>query len=60
MDGEIPKIVELLYLGLIPGPNPQFWPERLRDDPVKGHSLWTFYRGLEIGFQLAAACMNDR
>ena len=58
MDAEIPAVIELLYYGILPGPNPEFWPERLRDDPVKGHSLWTFYQGLKMGLQLGSACLD--
>ena len=58
MNGKIPFVVELLYTNIIPGPNPDFWPEYLRDNPTRGHGAWTFYRGLQIGFQLALACTD--
>lgn len=58
MDIEIPMVVELLYYGMVSGPDPRLWPERLRDDPVRGHGLWSFYSGLRMGLQLGSACLE--
>lgn len=58
MDGDIPDIVELIYRAVIPGPNPQFWPEHLKDDPQLAHSMWTFYCGLRMGLQLGGFCLG--
>ena len=58
MNGEIPIIVEIIYRGIVPGPNPEFWPEHLKGDPLLAHSMWTFYKGLQMGLQLGAACLN--
>ena len=59
MNGEIPLIVELIYRAMVPGPNPDFWPEGLKDDPLTGHSMWTFYRGLQLGIQLILECLRE-
>ncbi len=59
METEIPMIIELLYRGMVTGPNPNFWPEEMKDDPVMGHGLWCFYSGLRMGLQLGAACFLE-
>lgn len=59
MDIEIPVIIEVLYLGLYPGPDPTQWPEHLRDDPLRGHGLLSFYRGLKLGIRLIVACLEQ-
>lgn len=51
----IPAVVEDLYPYFVTGPNPDFWPDYLRDNPVKGHGLYAFYQGLRLGLQIAAA-----
>ena len=56
---EIPDIVELLYLGMVTGPDPKLWPDEMKDDPVATHGLWSFYSGLRMGLQLGAACLRD-
>lgn len=58
MESEIPLVVELLYRGMVPGPDPRFWPDEMKNDPVTGHGLWSFYRGLTMGLQLGAACLE--
>lgn len=58
METQIPKIVEELYLYFVTAPNPEFWPEYLRHDPVKGHGLWAFCQGLRLGVQLTDACLE--
>lgn len=58
MEPEIPMIIEELYSYFITEPNPAFWPERYRDDAVKGHSLWAFYQGLRLGIRLTDACLE--
>ncbi|NBI65349.1 hypothetical protein D1646_00705 [Pseudoflavonifractor sp. 60] len=55
MNIEIPKIIELLYYAMVTGPNPGFWPEHLKKDPVMGHGLWCFYSGISMGLQLGSA-----
>lgn len=57
MEKEIPTMVELLYCGMVTGPDPKFWPDYLKEDPVRAHGLWSFYSGLKMGLQLGAACM---
>ena len=58
MEPEIPMVVELLYGYFVTAPNPDFWPEYLRKDPVRGHGLWSFYQGVQLGVQLADACLE--
>lgn len=60
MTDDIPNIVELIYRAMVPGPNPDFWPERLKDDPLLAHSMWTFCFGLKLGLQLGSACFDPR
>lgn len=57
---EIPMIVELLYRGMVTGPDPRLWPEEMKNNPVEGHGLWSFYSGLKIGLQLCGACFDPR
>lgn len=59
MEPIIPTIVEELYCYFVTQPEPSFWPEHLKSDPVKGHGLWAFYQGLCLGMQLSAACLNQ-
>lgn len=56
MEIQIPIIVETLYHYFVTEPNPKFWPEYLRHDPVRGHSLWAFYQGMQLGMQVSDAC----
>lgn len=58
MDHEFPIIVEELYNAFVGEPQPFLWPERLRDEPIRGHGMWAFYRGLQVGVQIAAACLD--
>ena len=58
MEPEIPNIVGELYQSMVTGPTPDFWPENLRDKPVQGHGLWSFYQGLRLGLQLSHACLE--
>lgn len=58
MEPQIPNIVENLYYYFVTEPNPEFWPDHLRHDPLKGHSLWAFYQGLRLGIQLTDACLE--
>ena len=53
MQNEIPFVVQNLYTDHVTAPNPAFWPEHLRHDPVQGHALWAFYQGLRLGVQLS-------
>lgn len=58
MDNEFPVIVEELYYALVGEVSPSLWPEEFRDNPVRGHGMWSFYQGLQVGMQLAAACLD--
>lgn len=58
MEQPVPLIVEEIYHYFVTEPNPMFWPEYLRQDPVKGHGLWAFYQGLKLGIRLADACLE--
>lgn len=60
MEPEIPTIVEELYLYFVAQPDPRFWPDYLKDNPVRGHGLWAFYQGLRLGVQLADASLEKR
>lgn len=51
----IPDIIEALYPYFVLAPDPERWPDYLRDNPMKGHSLYAFYQGLRLGLQIAAA-----
>lgn len=55
MGDQIPTVIRELYAYFTVGPNPKFWPDYLQDDPVKGHGLYSFYMGLQLGLQIAAA-----
>ncbi len=59
MENQIPEIVDMLYCYLVTEPNPKFWPDYIANDPVRAHGLWSFYRGLQIGVQIAAACLEQ-
>ena len=59
MRPEIPMVVEELYLSFVTEPDPQHWPERLQEDPVKGHGLWSFYQGLKLEMRLSAICLDQ-
>lgn len=58
MDIQIPVVVEELYHAAVTEPDPHFWPDYLKDSPVQGHGLWSFYRGLRLGLQLSTACLE--
>ena len=58
MERQIPIVVETLYHYFVTEPSPEFWPEYLRDDPVRAHGLWAFYQGLRLGLQLSDACLE--
>lgn len=58
MNQNIPLIIEVLYRYFVTEPEPSFWPEHVRDDPVRGHGLWAFYQGLCLGIQLTNACLE--
>ena len=60
MEPEIPVIVELLYRYFVTRPNPHFWPDYLKKEPVQGHGLWSFYQGIQLGLRLAVACLDLR
>ena len=58
MDDSTPDIVEQLYRYFVTEPDPRFWPDYFRHDPVQGHGLWSFYQGLRLGIQLSDACLE--
>ena len=58
MEPTIPAIVEALYKYFVTQPDPRFWPDYLKKDPIQGHGLWSFYQGLCLGVQLTDACME--
>ncbi len=58
MEPEIPMIVEVLYRYFVTQPDPAFWPDRFKKDPIQGHGLWSFYQGLRLGVQLADASLE--
>ena len=58
MQQEIPFIVQDLYLNFVTPPNPDFWPDDMKDEPIRGHGLWAFYQGLRLGTQLTDACLE--
>ncbi len=51
-------IVEVLYRYFVTQPDPAFWPDRFKKDPIQGHGLWSFYQGLRLGVQLADASLE--
>lgn len=55
MYSPIPAVIEDLYRYFSVGPDPKAWPDHLQDDPVQGHGLASFYLGLQLGLQIAAA-----
>lgn len=58
MEAEIPAVVEVLYRYFVTQPDPGFWPDHFKNDPVQGHGLWAFYQGLRLGVQLTDACLE--
>lgn len=58
MESEIPMVVEELYHYFVTRPDPRFWPDYVKHDPVQGHGLWAFYQGLRLGVQLAGATLE--
>lgn len=58
MGDDIPGIIRELYSYFIVPPNPELWPEHLRSNPTQGHGLYSFYTGLQIGLQIAAAGLD--
>ena len=58
MNKDIPIIVETLYRYFVTQPDPQFWPDYLKKEPIQGHGPWAFYQGLCLGIQLTNACLE--
>ena len=56
---EIPDTMEELFLAWVPGPEPDQWPEYLREDPVRGYGLFCFCQGLALGLRLSEACRRN-
>ena len=55
MESNIPFIVESLYPYFVPGPLPEYWPDYLRNDPVRAPRKTAFYKGLRLGAKLMDA-----
>lgn len=55
MSYPIPEVVEQMHTFFVMPPDPERWPDYLRDDPMKGYSLYSFYQGVRLGLQIAAA-----
>lgn len=55
---EIPQIVEDLYYDTVLIPDPKDWPEYLGSDPLVIRSLYSFYYGLRLGYQLSEALQD--
>lgn len=58
MENQIPIVVDELYRYFVTPPDPRFWPDHVRDDPVTAHGLWSFYQGLRLGIQVSSACLD--
>ena len=56
---EIPDTMEELFLAWVPGPEPDQWPEYLREAPVRGYGLFCFCQGLALGLRLSEACRRN-
>ena len=56
MEPQIPMAAEELYRCFVTAPDPRFWPDRLKNVPIQGHGLWSFYQGLCLGMQTTGAC----
>ena len=54
---EIPDTMEELFLAWVPGPEPDQWPEYLRE--VRGYGLFCFCQGLALGLRLSEACRRN-
>ena len=59
MDQNIPTIIDALYRYFVTEPDPRFWPDYFRHDPVQGHGLWAFYQGLQLGMQITGAYLEN-
>lgn len=60
MEPQIPTVISEPYQSFVTDPNPKFWPEYIRDDPVAAHGLWSFYQGLRLGLQVSQACLDTQ
>ena len=54
MENQIPLIIDELYSYFVTEPDPKFWPDYLRGDPVRAHGLWSFYQGSGWDFSCPA------
>ncbi len=52
---DIPQIVEGLYYQLVTIPEQKDWPDYLGGNVLAAHDLYSFYYGLQTGFQLSDA-----
>lgn len=59
MEPKIPAIVDELYRYMVTEPNPAFWPDYIKHKPILAHGMWSFYQGLQLGFQLADVCRQS-
>ena len=49
--------INLLYDYFVGYPDPERWPEELRDNPVAGHSRYAFAEGFRLG---SCSCWRAR
>jgi hypothetical protein len=60
MEYKIPPVIDELYRYFVTEPDPQCWPEYVRNNPTLAHGLWSFYQGLCLGMQLSEACREQQ
>ncbi|MBO5339866.1 MAG: hypothetical protein J6A62_02570 [Oscillospiraceae bacterium] len=58
MEKQIPVVVDELYRYFVTPPDPRFWPDYLRSEPILAHGLWSFYQGLRLGIRVSQACSD--
>lgn len=58
MENKIPHVIQILYPYFVTEPDPRFWPDHLKHNPIQGHALWAVYQGLRLGIQLSDACLE--
>ena len=49
--------MELLYHYFVAPPDPDRWPEELRNNPAAGHGMVCFEQGFRLGMLLAAEAL---
>jgi len=55
MKVDIPRIVEDLYNSIVIIPDKKDWPNYLCGNDLVAHDLYSFYYGLQAGFELSNA-----